>query len=119
VNPRLGEAPERRTLVGYLPVPARADAAGILDRLLTDMERLLPGLGRRLRAARLLLPEEYRAHHGLDPVPVLHFPTGTTRRPSYKNQETGELHMGTSVDPPSLYGASVVRRAITIAEELP
>ncbi|HND34938.1 MAG TPA: hypothetical protein PLA94_33270, partial [Myxococcota bacterium] len=71
------------------------------------------------RAARLLLPEEYRALHGLDPVPVPRVPLGASRRPSYQNTDTGELHMGTSVEPPSLYGASVVRRALTIAEELP
>ncbi len=119
VNPRLGPEPERRTLVGYLPVPAEADPAGILDRLLSDMERLVPGLSRALRAAKLLLPPEYRATHGLDPVPIPLIPTGASRRPSYKNQETGELHMGTSLDPPSLYGASVLRRALAIARELP
>jgi phytoene dehydrogenase-like protein len=119
VNPRLGPEPERRTLVGYLPVPAGADPAGILERLLAAMERLVPGLNRSIRAAKLLLPPEYRAIHGLDPTPIPSFPTGASRRPSYKNQETGELHMGTSVEPPSLYGAAVVRRALAIAEELP
>ncbi len=119
VNPRLGPEPERRTLVGYLPVPAGADPAGILERLLAAMERLVPGLNRSIRAAKLLLPPEYRAIHGLAPTPIPSFPTGASRRPSYKNQETGELHMGTSVEPPSLYGAAVVRRALAIAEELP
>ena len=119
VNPRLGPEPERRTLVGYLPVPAGAGPEGILERLLAEMERLVPGLNRQIRAARLLLPEEYRGLHGLDPVPVPRVPLGASRRPSYQNADTGELHMGTSVEPPSLYGASVVRRALTIAEELP
>lgn len=117
VDARLGDTPERRTLLGYVPLPLgmRSGGDGLLEDLVDRMCAAVPGLRARIRAAKLLLPDEYVALHGLEPAPACRFPDGDTRRPPSISTESGEVHLGASVEPPSLYGASVVRIAVAAA----
>lgn len=117
VDPHLGASPERQTWLGYVPLPRglrtlpQAEKDRVLQGLLARAATLVPGLDSAVAWSTLVLPDDYVALNGAEPTPALRLPrVGMARPPSY-DARSGVHHLGSSVDPPGLHGAAVVRVA--------
>ena len=115
----LPHRPGHQTLISFFMLPrgemdlSPERAQELEGYVLSNAERMLPGLNRALLYRRIFSPNEFAKLHGLSNAPLPLLPPQGFRRPDSYDPERDVYHVGNSVHPPGGHaGAAVLGGAL-------